>query len=82
MGVSPKYYSEVERGRRNITINTLERIIDNLDMTAEDLIGLLLNLAPRTPGLPSNITLRIKRGNDKTKKNIIKVLELLLEDEK
>lgn len=82
IGVSPKYYSEIERGRRNITIDTLQRIVSSLDMTATDLIGLLLNLNPHESGLPSQVTIRIKRGDEKAKKNIVRVVDLLLEDEK
>ena len=36
-GVNPKYYSEIERGQRNVTIKILEKITTNLDITLADL---------------------------------------------
>ena len=36
-GVNPKYYSEIERGRRNVTIKILEKITTKLGVTLEDL---------------------------------------------
>ena len=35
IGLHRNYYSGIERGTRNITINILERIIKNLDVNAK-----------------------------------------------
>ncbi len=80
--VSSKYYSEIERGLRNITINTLQRIMGSLDMTVTDLIDLLLkaNISEESLDIPNQITIKIKRGDKRTKKNISKIVEILLED--
>lgn len=32
-GINPKYYSDVERGKRNITIKNLERIASQLGVS-------------------------------------------------
>ena len=36
-GVNAKYYSEIERGKRNITLKVIEKITDNLGITLEEL---------------------------------------------
>jgi transcriptional regulator with XRE-family HTH domain len=36
-GVNGKYYSEIERGKRNVTIRVLEKIATNLGVSLEDL---------------------------------------------
>ena len=36
-GVNAKYYSEIERGKRNITLKVMEKIADNLGITLEEL---------------------------------------------
>ena len=36
-GVNPKYYSEVERGKRNVTVRVMERIATNLGITLGEL---------------------------------------------
>lgn len=35
-GVNAKYYSEIERGKRNITLKVMEKIADNLGITLEE----------------------------------------------
>ena len=36
-GVNVKYYSEIERGKRNVTIKVIEKITTNLGITMEEL---------------------------------------------
>ena len=36
-GVNSKYYSEIERGQRNVTIKVLEKIAKKLDVSLADL---------------------------------------------
>ncbi len=36
-GINAKYYSEIERGKRNITLRVMEKIAMNLGMTLEEL---------------------------------------------
>ena len=36
-GVNPKYYSEIERGQRNVTIKILEKIATKLGVTLDEL---------------------------------------------
>lgn len=43
-GVNAKYYSEVERGKRNMTIRVMEKIVTNLGITLEELFRFPTNL--------------------------------------
>jgi len=36
-GINAKYYSEIERGKRNITLKVMEKIADNLGITIAEL---------------------------------------------
>ena len=36
-GVNPKYYSEIERGKRNITLRVAEKIVISLGISLEEL---------------------------------------------
>lgn len=43
-GVNAKYYSEVERGKRNMTIRVMEKIVTNLGITLEEFFRFPPNL--------------------------------------
>ncbi len=67
-GVNAKYYSEIERGKRNVTIKVLEKIATNLGVTFEDLFRFPLNerLSPKAEEVVALIIALLKSKDEKS----------------
>ena len=79
--ISPNYYSEVERGRRNITIMSLQKIIEALNMTGEDVLDMLVKVsAPEDDvKLVESVAQLIKQGDSRAKRQARLIIKALLE---
>ncbi len=78
-GVSVKYYSEVERGLRNITIGNLQKLLRSMNVNKEEVIRLLIteNLSEDDKAILS-LTIRIlSKGRRKTKSQTRQILQAL-----
>ena len=67
-GVNAKYYSEIERGKRNVTIKVLEKIATNLGVTFEDLFRFPGNkkLSPQAEEVVASVMLLLKSQDQKS----------------
>jgi transcriptional regulator with XRE-family HTH domain len=78
-GVSVKYYSELERGLRNITLGNLQRVLIGMRVRKEEVLRLLIseNLSEDDKAI-INLAIRIlSSGTSKTKIQTRKILEAL-----
>ena len=67
-GVNAKYYSEVERGKRNMTIKVMEKIATNLGITLEELFRFPVNkkLSPLGEEVVALVISRLRSKNEKS----------------
>ncbi len=81
VGISPKYYSEVERGRRNITVNNLQRIMDGLGISTADLLEFLLKSTAQQGDseLLEQVSYLLAKGNKKTKRHVCQIIQALMQ---
>ena len=81
-GVTTNYYSEVERGLRNITLLNLQKLLQALEISREDLLTSLM------PGTSSDeeaaileaISRLLGRGSKRAKRQVRLILQALLSD--
>jgi len=68
-GMNAKYYAQVERGQRNVTVGSLQRIADGLGVRLEDLFRFPHNrpLTDVDEELVSLVTGLILQGSKKSK---------------
>lgn len=77
-GVNAKYYSEIERGKRNVTLKVLAKIADNLGVTLEEIFRFPAG-ETRSPSEEQIIALIISKLNAKDPDSIRK-LKIFLTD--
>ena len=81
-GVTTNYYSEVERGLRNITLLNLQKLLQALEVSIEDLLPSLM------PGTSSDdeaaileaISRLLRRGSKKSKRQVRVILQALVSE--
>lgn len=81
-GVSNKYYSEVERGLRNITLLNLQKLILALEVNQEDLLSLFLvePVSDDEAAILEAISRLLRRGSKKSKRQVRGILEALVSE--
>ena len=69
-GLNAKYYAQVERGQRNVSIGSLQRIADGLGVSPADLFQFpyLRQLTDEDEEIIALVTHLITRGNKKSKR--------------
>jgi len=77
-GVNVKYYSEIERGKRNITVKVLEKITTNLGVSLQDLFRFPAD-ERRSPKGEEVVALIITLLKSKNEKSLTK-LKIFLTD--
>ena len=75
VGVDPKHLSRIENGKNYPSLETLEKLVSNLNISFEDVFE-FKHLVQRTE-LLQNISERIQYLNDEKLKFIIKILKEL-----
>ena len=65
-GISYKYYQKIERGKVNITLNTIEKIAKALDIDARELFILRLDKSKKINELAALIREIIKKNDKKS----------------
>ena len=75
VGVDPKHLSRIENGKNYPSLETLEKLVSNLNISFEDVFE-FEHLVQRTE-LLQNISERIQYLNDEKLKFIIKILKEL-----
>jgi transcriptional regulator with XRE-family HTH domain len=76
-GVNPRYYAEVERGQRNISVGSLQKIADGLGVNLEDIFRFSVNraLTEDEEKIVALVTRVIAKGNKKSNRRIRNVLQ-------
>jgi len=69
-GISYKYYQKIEGGKVNVTLNTIEKIANALDINATDLFVFPLDNSKEINELSSLISEIIKNGDIKSAKKL------------
>jgi len=79
-GVNPRYYAEVERGQRNISVGSLQKIADGLGLTLEDIFRFSVNraLTEDEEKIVSLIILVLSKGSKKSTRRVRKVLQEII----
>ena len=75
VGIDPKHLSRIENGKNYPSLETLEKLVSNLNVSFEDIFE-FEHLVQRTE-LLQNISERIQYLNDEKLKFIIKILKEL-----
>ena len=67
-GVNAKYYSEIERGKRNVTVKVLDKIVTNLGVTMEELFHFPtdIGLSPNEEEVVALIITLLKSKDEKS----------------
>jgi len=78
--VNPRYYAEVERGQRNISVGSLQKIADGLGLTLEDIFRFSVNraLTEDEEKIVSLIILVLSKGSKKSTRRVRKVLQEII----
>jgi transcriptional regulator with XRE-family HTH domain len=76
-----KYYSEIERGLRNITLLNLQKILVALDVTKEDALRLLVteDLSEDEAAIIDLVARLLKKGTKKEKRQATDILKTLVD---
>lgn len=71
-GVNPKYYSEIERGKRNITLKVMDKISASLGITFRDFFQFPTDekLSPEAEAVVVLITDYLKSNDEKALRRI------------
>ena len=79
-GLQGKYYSEVERGLRNITLLNLEKILAALDVSKEDVLRLLIteDLTKDEAAIIDHVARLLTKGSKKSKRQASDILKALV----
>ena len=75
-----RYYSEVERGLRNITLLNLEKILAALDVSKEDALRLLIteDLSKDEADIIEHVARLLTKGSKKSKRQAGDILKALV----
>lgn len=78
-GIPGKYYSEIERGLRNITLLNLQKILAALDVSKEDALRLLIteNLTKDEAAIIESVVRLLTKGSKKSKRQAADILKAL-----
>ena len=76
LGISYKYYQKIERGKVNVTLNTIEKIASALTIDASDLFVLPLDNSKEVNELAAQVRQIIKKRDKKS----IKKLNLFIKE--
>jgi len=79
-GVSVRYYAQVERGQRNPSLVSLQKIADGLGVTLEDIFRFSVNraLTEDEEKMVSLIILVLSKGSKKSTRRVRKVLQEII----
>ncbi|HBH48245.1 MAG TPA: XRE family transcriptional regulator [Bacteroidales bacterium] len=78
LGISYKYFQKVENGRANVTLKTLEKIAEALEIDSTELFELPLAKSKHSAKLASKISEIIKTDDEVMAKKLVLIIDEIL----